>query len=185
MTSLAECAAGSEDATAAEAAACGALERWYAAWNAHDARAILALTSDDICYEDPSAPEPVMHGHAQIEPYLHGALRAAPDLHIEMHDRWVSPGGRMIASVFRFTATFTAPLSLPRRPSLAPTGRRLQLAGMDRSEIHDHCLTRHQIFWDTAEMGRQMGLLPARNSTAERVAMRLQHLTARRMRRHG
>jgi hypothetical protein len=45
-----------------EAAASDALERWYAAWNAHDATAILAPATEDIRCEDSIGPEPVMHG---------------------------------------------------------------------------------------------------------------------------
>ena len=45
-----------------EAAASDALERWSAAWNAHDATAILAPATEDIRYEDSIGPEPVMHG---------------------------------------------------------------------------------------------------------------------------
>jgi steroid delta-isomerase-like uncharacterized protein len=185
MSPLTEQPGPDQSASAAEAAASEALDRWYSAWNAHDARAILALTTEDIRYEDPMAPEPIMHGREQIEPYLHGGLHAVPDLHIEMLDKWVTPGGQVIASAFQFTATFSAPLNYPGRPSLAPTGRKLQVTGMDRSEIRDSRLARHQIFWDAAELGRQMGLLPPRNSPAERFGLRLQHLAARRMRRQN
>lgn len=180
-----ERALGNASEPVAEVAASEALDRWYSAWNAHDAQAILALTTKDIRYEDPMAPEPIMHGREQIEPYLHAGLQAIPDLHIEMLDKWVTPGGQVIASAFRFTATFSARLDYPGRPSLSPTGRKLQVTGMDRSEIQDSRLARHQIFWDAAELGRQMGLLPPRNSPAERFGVRLQHLAARRMRRQN
>ena len=54
---------------------------------------------------------------------------------------------------------------------------------MDRSEIRDGLIARHQIFWDIAERGRVVGVLPPRGSCAERLAVRMQHLTAWRMRR--
>lgn len=57
------------------------------------------------------------------------------------------------------------------------------MLGMDRSEIRDGRLARHQIFWDIAELGRQLGAFPARGSTADRVTRQLQRLTARRLRR--
>ena len=166
----------------AEAAASETLDRWYAAWNAHDRVAILGLMTDDVRYEDPTAPQPIMQRRESVGPYVEAGLRAAPDLHIEMLDKWVTPGGHVIASAFEFTATFTAALSYPGRPTLAPTGNVLRLFGMDRSEIRDQRLTRHQIFWDAAELGRQMGLLPPRDSATERLALRLQHLNARRKR---
>jgi hypothetical protein len=53
---------------------------------------------------------------------------------------------------------------------------------MDRSEIREGRLARHQIFWDMVELGRQIGAFPARGSVAENLTRRLQHLAARRMR---
>jgi hypothetical protein len=53
---------------------------------------------------------------------------------------------------------------------------------MDRSEIRDGKLARHQIFWDMVELGRQIGAFPTRGSRAEKLSRRLQHLAARRMR---
>jgi hypothetical protein len=57
------------------------------------------------------------------------------------------------------------------------------MLGMDRSEIREGRLARHQIFWDMVELGRQLGAFPQRGSRAERLTRRLQRLTARRLRR--
>jgi hypothetical protein len=54
---------------------------------------------------------------------------------------------------------------------------------MDRSEIRDGRLSRHQIFWDMVEFGRQIGAFPKRGSRGEKLSRQLQRLTARRMRR--
>jgi steroid delta-isomerase-like uncharacterized protein len=166
----------------AVAAACDALARWYEAWNAHDVRAISALMTDDICYEDPSAPAAVMHGRTDVERYMVFAFDAIPDLRLDKLEEWVSPGGQVIASYFRFSGTFQQPLASPGLPPLAPTGGRVVVEGMDRSEIRDGRLSRHQIFWDMVEFGRQMGFFPPRGSAMERVSRRLQHLAARRIR---
>jgi len=99
------------------------------------------------------------------------------------HEAWVTPGGGVIASYVRFSGTFAANLTAPGLPPLTPTGGRLKMLGMDRSEIRDGRLARHQIFWDIAELSRQLGALPQRGSRAERIARRLQRLTARRLRR--
>jgi predicted ester cyclase len=85
----------------------------------------------------------------------------------------VTSGRDAIASYFRFSGTFASELTAPGLPSLAPTGRRLDLLGMDRSEIRDGRLARHQIFWDIAELSRQLGALPLRGSRAERIARHL------------
>ena len=162
------------------------LARWYEAWNAHDVDAISALLADDVRYEDPAAPADVLQGRGPIEAYVRSAFNGIPDLHLEKLEEWVSEGGQVIASYFRFTGTFTGVADTPGLPPLAPTNGRLDLLGMDRSEIRDGTrLARHQIFWDTTELGRQIGLVPPRNSGMERLSRRLQHLTARRMRRRN
>lgn len=112
-------------------------------------------------------PAPALLGHDKVQGYLYGALRAVPGLYIQMREKWVSAGGRVVASSFHFTATFSAPLRYPGFASLAPTNRTLAIGGMDRTEIGGGRLAR-QIFWDGADFGRQMGRLPARNSRLER-----------------
>jgi SnoaL-like domain len=159
------------------------LARWYEAWNAHDVNAISALMTGDVRYEDPSAAMAVMRGRAPVEQYAGAAFDAISDLHLEKLEEWVTPGGGVIASWFRFRGTFTASLTAPGLPPLAPTGLPVELFGMDRSEIREGKLARHQIFWDMVEFGRQIGAFPKRGTRAERLSRNLQQLTARRMRR--
>jgi hypothetical protein len=168
-----------------EAAASDVLARWYEAWNAHDVAAISALMTDDIRYEDPAAHANVLHGRQAVEDYVRSAFKSLPDLHLEKLEEWVTPGGEVIASYFRVTATFSGVGEAPGLPPLAPTNARIELLGMDRSEIRDDRLARHQIFWDVVELGRQTGLVPPRNSAMDKLSRRLQPLTARRMRRRG
>ena len=169
-----------------ESAASEVLARWYEAWNAHDVDAVSALLTDDVRYEDPAAPADVLQGRGPVEAYVRSAFNGVPDLHLEKLEEWTSESGQVIASYFRLTGTFTGELDAPGLPPLAPTNGRLDLSGMDRSEIRDGThLARHQIFWDTTELGRQIGLVPPRDSGMERLSRRLQHLTARRMRRRG
>jgi hypothetical protein len=138
-------AGASSQASSAEARASDTLARWHAAWNAHDVEAISALMTDDVRYEDPSAPSAVMHGRAPVEQYIRIAFAGVPDLHLEKLEEWVTPGGEVIASYFRFSGTFSNELTAPDLPALAPTGGRLDVFGMDRSEICNGRLARHQI----------------------------------------
>jgi steroid delta-isomerase-like uncharacterized protein len=178
-------AASGPSEQSAEAAASDVLAGWYEAWNAHDVQAISALMTEDVRYEDPSAHAPVLHGRASVEDHVNAALRGIPDLHLEMFEEWVSPGGEVIASYFKVTGTFSGVLDPPGLPPLAPTNGMIESLGMDRSEIRDGRLARHQIFWDMVEVGRQMGAMPPRDSGMDRLTRRLQHLTARRMRRQA
>jgi hypothetical protein len=172
-------------AQAEESAASAVLARWYEAWNAHDVSAVSALMTDDIRYEDPAGHANVLHGRQAVEAYVRSAFKSLPDLRLEKLEEWVTPGGRVIASYFRVTATFSGVGEAPDLPPLAPTNARIELLGMDRSEIREERLARHQIFWDVVDLGRQTGLVPPRGSTMEKFSRRLQPLTARRMRRRG
>jgi steroid delta-isomerase-like uncharacterized protein len=174
--------AGGAPKAANEQLASELLTRWYDAWNRHDVSGISALMTDDVRYEDPAAPAAVMHGTFPVEQYATAAFAAIPDLHLDKLEEWVTPGGEVIASWFRFCGTFRAPMTAPNLPPLAPTGLSLELFGMDRSEIRDGKLARHQIFWDIAELSRQIGAFPQRGTRAERFSRRLQHLGARRLR---
>ncbi len=124
-----------------------------------------------------------MNGRRAVTEYVRAAFAGIPDLRLEKLEEWVTPGGQVIASYFRFSGTFSGPLTAPGLPTLAPTGGRLEVLGMDRSEIRDGRLARHQIFWDMVELGRQLGAFPERGSRAERLTRRLQPIAARRMRR--
>lgn len=169
------------DSTASEV-----LARWYGAWNAHDVDAISALLTEDARYEDPAAPANLLEGRRAVHAYVRSAFQGIPDLHLENLEEWVSPGDEVIASYFRVTGTLTGELETPGLPTLAPSGQRIELLGMDRSEIRDGThLARHQIFWDTTELGRRIGLMPARNSLGDKLSRRLQRLTATRMRRRA
>lgn len=158
------------------------LSGWYAAWNAHDVEAVSALMTEDVRYEDPAAPEPIMRSRAAVEAYMHSAFRGLSDLHLEKIEEWTTPGGGVIASYFRITATLNGPLAYPGRPTVALTGGQIDALGMDRSEIRDGLVARHQIFWDLVELGRQMGVRPPHGSVGEKIAFGLQNLSVRRAR---
>lgn len=160
------------------------LDRWYAAWNAHDLAAISALMTEDVRYEDAGAPRAVVNGRGAVEDYVSALFRGVPDMHLEKLEEWVSLGGSVIASYFRLTATLTGAIDPPGAPAIAPTNGAIEFLGMDRSELREGRLARHQIFYDTAENGRQVGLLPRRGTVTERLTFRLiQHSAAARMRR--
>lgn len=122
----------------------------------------------------------MLRGKGEVDAWVRTAFRAVPDMRIDMREAWVSPGGQVIATYFRFTATLTGPV-VP--PGIAPTGGPIDSDGMDRSELRDGLIARHQIFWDIQERARQVGLAPGRDTTMERLGVRLQHLAAWRMRR--
>jgi ketosteroid isomerase-like protein len=61
-------------------------ERYYAAWNARDLEAILALYAEDIEFSSPYiaalgfSPDGVIHGKPMLRAYFERALERAPQL---------------------------------------------------------------------------------------------------------
>lgn len=167
--------------TRPQADAVALLERWFAAWNAYDLAAIEGMLTDDVLYEDPAAPDGIYRG-PEILDSARAIFRASEDFHLEMLECWATPDGRVIASWFRATGTSTGPWD---PPGFAPTHGRLEFYGMDRSELREGKLSRHQIFYDLNGIARELGALPAPGTLADRLGIRLQHLVAWRLRRQA
>jgi steroid delta-isomerase-like uncharacterized protein len=149
---------------------------YLAAWNGHDAERLLALMTEDIVYDDAAWPTQ-MRGHADVRRFLQAAWRAMPDLAFEIVEGpYVVPGRPKAAWHWRGTATLTGPLE---PPGLAPTGRRARFEGADFHEYRDGRLARLRIDFDLMEFSRQVGLMPARGSRAERAFAALQRAGAR------
>jgi glyoxylase-like metal-dependent hydrolase (beta-lactamase superfamily II)/predicted ester cyclase len=68
---------------------------------------------------------------------------------------------------WRMTGTFAGP---GRFQGLEPTGARVELEGCDVVRVEDGLVVGNDAFTDGATIGRQLGLLPPRDSGAERAA---------------
>lgn len=158
------------------------LHRWYRAWNAHDPDAIIACLTENAVLEDPTAPDGAYRGHEAIADWARSVFRASPDFHLELLEEWVAPGGETMTTYYKATATFTGPFE---PLGLAPTNGWIEWLGMDRNEIREGKLARHQIFYDLSGLSREMGALPRRGGFGERVGIRLQHVTARKLRKRA
>jgi len=154
------------------------VERWVAAWNAHDADGLLSLCTEDIVWEDPAAPTP-SHGHDEVRDFLATVWTIFPDLTFTLPEPpLVAVEGPRAAQVWRLNGTFLG----PDPTGFAPTGKHVDQPGIDLYEFRDGLLCRYNALYDVSESLRQMGLAPARGSRAERSMAFLQR-TAMRMRR--
>jgi len=170
------------DARASERSADALIEAWYAAWNAHDVAAVQALVAADGVLEEPDAPEGGHRGPEAIGAWMSAWFKACPDMHLDEHQRWVSADGSTVATWFTVRGSFSGPLD---PPGFAPTNTAIQVAGMDRTEIRDGLVARHQIFYDTTTVARQIGAAPLPGTIGERIAIGLQRWTARGLRRRS
>ena len=68
-------------------------------------------------------------------------------------------------------------------PGFAPTGRNVRVEGIDQWTMRDGRIARYRAFYDMNDLARQLGIVPAAGSGAERGMVALQRLQARFSRR--
>src|SRR5258707_6028462 len=98
-------------------------ERYFQAWNARDARAVVAQFAPGGTYKDPASGGP-LSGPA-IGAYADGLFAAFPDLAFDLVSA-ILVGDGTLAAEWRMRGTNTAPLA-----GNPPTGRTVSLPGAD------------------------------------------------------
>ena len=148
-------------------------QRWLEAWNSHNLEAVLALMDAQIVYDDSAWPT-TMRGHAEVREFIESSWRAFPDLRFEIADGpYVEANESKAAFYWKGYATHTGRIE---PPGLAPTGKQVEMEGVDLHEYRDGKLARLHIIFDLADMMRQLGVLPEPGTRAERLTMRLANI---------
>ena len=157
------------------------LARGREAFNAHDAERLVALMTEDVVI-DHSAWPTTMRGRAPVRSFYNDYLwKAFPDLRLEPEDGpFLHPHAPRVAMAWRAFGTHTGPI---QPPGFAPTGKRMEVSVREIAEFRDGPISRLQIVVDMAAVLRQLGVLPAPGSRAERGIAALQRLQIRMSRR--
>jgi steroid delta-isomerase-like uncharacterized protein len=155
-------------------------ERWQAAWNSRRPEEVAALCTDDVAWADPLT-DGAERGRAAVTAYLESLWRTFPDLRFSWPEApYCSYEKTKLACHWHVTGTMQGP-TVPE--GFAPTGRRIEADGTDLLELRDGLVCDYVGFFDARGLAQQVGILPARGSRAERIAVRLQRLTSRAGRR--
>ena len=156
-------------------------QRYAAVWNGRDASAMDAFVTDDIVWYDPALPEPA-RGKAAVRQFMEDSWRSFPDLRFSEPDPpFMVEQGDRIAWAWRMQGTFTgAPID---PPGFAPTGRAIDVLGIDQWEMRDGRIARYRAYYDMNDVARQLGIVPPQGSPGERAMVALQRLQARLMNR--
>ena len=102
-----------------------------------------------------------------IREFLESTWRGIPDMTFELvAGPYVIPGKPRAAFHWRGWGTHTGVLD---PPGFAPTGRRWEVEGADFHEYRDGRVRRLRISFDMMTVSRQLGLMPAPGSGAERA----------------
>ena len=156
-------------------------QRYMAAWNGRDSSAIDELVTEDVFWIDPALPEP-LRSSAEVRRFMEDSWGAFPDLTFSEPDPpFLVEDGERIAWAWRMQGRFTgAPLD---PPGFAPTGRAIDVVGIDQWELRDGRIARYRAHYDVNGMARQLGIVPPRGSAGEKALVGLQRVQAKLMNR--
>jgi steroid delta-isomerase-like uncharacterized protein len=105
----------------------------------------------------------IFRGHAEMRELFTSVFAATPDL--EMTVEAVVADDRRCVIQWRSTATHTGPAFM----GLDPTGKRIELRGVDIMEVEDGLVVRNTVYYDGAAFARGVGMLPPQDSGAEKA----------------
>jgi steroid delta-isomerase-like uncharacterized protein len=144
------------------------------AFNSHDADRFVALMTEDVVFDHSASPT-TMRGRAEVRSfYADNTWKAVPDLRLELDDGpFLHPHAPRYSLAWRAVGTHTGQID---PPGFAPTGKRIEFPVWEISELRDGRASRVRIAIDMADVMRQLGLLAAPGSRAERAMATLQRL---------
>jgi predicted ester cyclase len=103
------------------------------------------------------------HGIDAIVGYFRGMLAASPDFRMEA-ERIVASRGTVFFK-WRATGTFSGAPFL----GIEPTGRSIDITGIDCVTLRDGLIAANTVVYDGAGFSRQIGMLPPAGSRGERA----------------
>jgi ketosteroid isomerase-like protein len=142
-------------------------DRWELAWSGRDPAAFAPLCVEDVHYEDPLTPEPLM-GPRVLGRHAERLWTAAPDARVN------STGARLGGSGFacapcRVLGTHTGTLG-----RISPTGRALDIHAVVYAELaEDGRMRRVRAFFDVYRAAMELGVLPKHGTAGERAMLML------------
>ncbi len=92
---------------------------------------------------------------------------------------WNGRDATAMADLVTDDAVWVDPALPARPPGFAPTGRAIDIAGVDLWAMRDGRIARSRAFYDFNALAVQLGLAPAPGSRMEKGAVALQRLQAR------
>ena len=108
-----------------------------------------------------------VRGAQDLAQFFRDLFAAVPDWKLEIENT-VDDGDRQVVVQWHATGTLTgAPFM-----GIEPNGRRVELRGVDVIRLDaDGKVDTNTVYYDAAEFGRQIGMLPKRDSAADRALL--------------
>ena len=131
------------------------LDRYVELYNAGDLDGVMDLYAEDAVQ---LMPEGTFEGRSAIRERLARDLVACPDI------AWTVLSfveqGDAFADEWTFAGTHSGPLPLPDGSELPPTGKRVQVRGMELVRVRDDKIVVDNLYYDNLAVAAQFGLLP-------------------------
>jgi steroid delta-isomerase-like uncharacterized protein len=108
-----------------------------------------------------------MNSRDEVVAWFRGFFDAVPDLHMEVEDVVVGgePGSERVTVRWHITGTFSGKPYM----GVEPTGRPIDLRGMDLIQIEDGRVAGNNVYYDQLAFARQIGMLPGEGSIGDRL----------------
>ena len=139
------------------------LEHYVERYNAGDLDGCMELYAEDAVQ---LMPDGVFEGRSQIRERLARELAALPDVHFTFGN-YVEQGDAF-ADEWTFVGTHTGPFVLPDGSELPPTGKRVEVKGMEFVQLRDGKIVVDNLYYDNLTVAAQLGLVPQGASGAAR-----------------
>lgn len=150
--------------------------RYFDAWNSYTPSQVAACATEDVVWDSPALSEPAT-GRSGVADLVASTVTAFPDYEFTAPAPWAIADDRLTAYVpWRMTGTNTGSFD---PPGYAPTGRSVNLTGIDVWRFRGGLIWRYQAVYNYSLLARQLGLAPPRRGRIERVAVHAQRLYVR------
>jgi predicted ester cyclase len=161
------------------------LRPWFQSWILDgwlklDQDALLSVVTDDFVCDDPALIGTECRGRAAYREFLADMLIAFPDAAFHPTDPpFLALDGTQLIIPWRSTGHFSGPMRLPgSRRTIAPTGRRFDVSGVDVYTFRGEKICRLRSAYDGLLVLRQIGITPGIDFLVHRVLPIVQPLVA-------
>ena len=131
------------------------LNRYVERYNAGDLDAVMDLYADDATQ---LMPDGTFEGRSAIRERLAQELNGFSDIAHRV-ESFVEQGDAF-ADEWTFVGTHTGPFQLPNGTQLPPTGKPVELRGMEFVQVRDGKIVVDNLYYDNTAAAVQLGLVP-------------------------